>query len=109
MSKISILALCVFLLSSGISYSASSEANDLLKVGSLYQVTYSFDFRQTHQMDATSQYVIKIDAVSKQNSNWVLVEYPADSNASYTSNLAGKFWINLNYIQQLQAYVPPGQ
>ena len=109
MSKISILVLCVFLLSSGSSYSASADTNDLLKVGSLYQVTYSYDFRQTHQMDSTTQYVIKIDAVSKQNSNWILVEYPANANASYSSSLAGKFWINLNYIQQLQAYVGPGQ
>jgi hypothetical protein len=51
------------------------------------------------------QYEIKIDAVSVKNPNWILIEYPQDSNASYTSSLAGKRWLNLNYVQELRAYV----
>ncbi len=58
-------------------------------------------------MAPSSQYFIQIDAIDASNPNWVLIEFPQAANGSYNSSLAGKRWINLNYVTELMIYTPP--
>lgn len=106
MSKISMMTLCAFLLTAGTVVRADS---DILKTGNLYQAVFAADYRDVHSMDSDNQYVIKIDAISKANPNWILVEFPQPANQSFNSSFAGKRWINLNYVMELLPYAAPGQ
>ncbi len=108
MSKLSLALLCAFLLSTGTVWCQSSgSSTHAIKVGSTYQVWFSPDYINTHSsMAAANQYFIQIDAIDATNPNWVLVEFPQAANESYTSSLAGKRWINLNYVTELKIYTP---
>lgn len=84
----------------------------LVNLDGLYQVWFSPDYMTAHNLtypNSTYQFVIKIDAVNKVNPNWVLVEYPQAANQSFNSSMAGKRWLNLNYIVELRPYTLPGQ
>ncbi len=106
MSKLLMVSLCAFLFTVRL---ASAEP-DLPKTGYLYQVLFAQDYREVYNLDTENQYVIQIDAISKFNPNWVQVEFPQNANLSYSSKLAGKRWINLNYVMELRVYTPlPGQ
>lgn len=104
MPKIAILVLAFFLITAERSF---CDEPTLLVPGKLYAAMFIQDYRNLHSMDQTAQYVIKIDAISTKNPNWVQVEFPPAANSSYTSALAGKRWVNLNYIMELQDYVAP--
>ena len=106
MAKLSLAVLCALLLSVGTARCQS--ATHAIKVGSIYQVWFSPDYINTHSsMAAANQYFIQIDAIDSANSNWVLIEFPEAPNQSYSSSLAGKRWINLNYVTELRIYIPP--
>jgi hypothetical protein len=109
MSKIPLALVFALLLSTGIARCADSA---FLNPDKLYQVYFTQAYLSLHGLssDPTAQIIIKIDAVNKANPNWVLVEFPQAVNQSYTSSLAGKRWINLNYVLELRAFTPlPGQ
>jgi len=81
-----------------------------IKLGTVYQVWFSPDYINAHgSMSVSNQYYIKIDAIDPSYPNWVLIEFPEKPNQSYTTSLAGKRWINLNFVMELQKYTPPGQ
>jgi hypothetical protein len=104
MSKLSLAVVCAFLLTLG---SAQCADATFLNPASLYQLTFSPEYLSAHQMDPNAQYIVKIDAVNKANDNWVQIEFPQAANQSYTSSLAGKRWINLNYVMDFKLYTPP--
>lgn len=104
MSKISLAVVCAFLLSMGI---APCDDLTFLKPDGLYRIYFTHDYRDAHSMDPNAEYVVKIDAVNKVNPNWVLIEFPQAANQSYSSSLAGKRWINLNFVMELRSYTPP--
>ena len=106
MSKILLLSLCLFLATVGAGKCADT---DVPQVGVTYNVLFAADYRGMHSMQDGDKYVIKIDAISKTNPNWVQIEFPADANSSYTSSLSGKRWINLTYVMELRVYTPPPQ
>ncbi len=111
MSKTSLAILCTFLLSFGTAWCQSAgSSTHAIKTGSTYQVWFSPDYINAHaSMSSNNQYYIQIDAIDSANPNWVLVEFPQAPNQSYTSTLAGKRWINLNFVMELQIYTPPAQ
>jgi len=105
MPKILLAVLCAFVLSLG---TARCADETFLKPDGLYQAWFSNDYRLTHtSFDPSAAYIIKIDKISPANPNWVLIEFPQQANQSYNSSLAGKRWINLNFISELKAYTPP--
>ncbi len=99
MSKLPLVLLCALLLLVG---AASPASADVLKTGKIYQAVFSQDYRAIHSMDDDSKYYIRIVQVSSTNPNWVQIEFPADANPSYNSSLAGKRWLNLNYVIELK-------
>jgi hypothetical protein len=107
MSKILLVTLCSLLLTVG---TALCDDPSSIKTGVLYQVWFAPDYYQVHSsMSSGNQYVIQIDAVNPSNPNWVLIEFPQAANIAYSTTLAGKRWINLNYVVELRHYVPPPQ
>jgi len=109
MSKSSLAIVLALLLFTGTAWCQSAgSSTHAIKAGSTYQVWFSPDYINTHSsMSAANQYFIQIDAIDSANPNWVLIEFPQTPNQSYTSSLAGKRWINLNYVTELKIYTPP--
>jgi hypothetical protein len=105
MPKFLLVVLSAFALSLG---TARCADETFLKPDALYQVWFSQGYRDTHtSFDPSATYIIKIDKVNAANPNWALIEFPQAANQSYTSSMAGKRWINLNFIVELKAYTPP--
>lgn len=113
MIKLSLVVVCALFLSIGTarcSDAASETSGHAIKVGTTYQVWFSPDYFALHtSMNTSNQYYIQIDGIDSQNPNWVLIEFPQAPNQSYSSSLAGKRWINLNYVMELQKYTQPSQ
>jgi hypothetical protein len=109
MSKLSLAVLCALVLSIGTAWGQSGgSSTHAIKVGNTYQAWFSPEYISSHSsMGVGNQYYIQIDAIDSANTNWVLVEFPPAPNQSYNSSLAGKRWINLNYVMELQIYTPP--
>jgi hypothetical protein len=98
MPKIAMLSLCAFLLTAG----AALAAPGFPAVGAKYQVVFTTAYLDSHSMDSDIQYVLRVDAVSSDNPNWILIDFPPNANSSYNSNMGGKRWINLNFVIELQ-------
>ncbi len=113
MSKSSLALVLALLLSTGTAWcqnAPSSTPTHAIKLGVVYQIWLAPDYINAHSsMSVSNQYFIQIDAIDPNYPNWVLIEFPQAPNQSYTSSLAGKRWINLNYVMELQKYTPPGQ
>jgi hypothetical protein len=105
MPKFLLVLLCAFALPLG---TARCADETFLKPDGLYQVWFSDGYKNTHpSFDPAATYIVKIDKVNATNPNWVQIEFPQQANQSYTSSMAGKRWINLNFIVEFKAYTPP--
>jgi len=105
MNKILILALSVLVFFIGRSY---GQDQDFPKVGALYRVVFADKtWSATQYMDSTLLYVIRIEAISRTNPNWVLIEFPREANRSHPTQIRDLRWINLNYVALLKE-IPPG-
>ena len=113
MTKLSLAVVCALLLSIGTarcSDGAPESTTHAIKTGVIYQVWFAPDYINAHaSMAISNQYFIQIDGIDATNPNWVLIEFPQAPNQSYNSSLAGKRWINLNYVLELRKYTPPAQ
>lgn len=81
------------------------QAQDPLKVGSMYRVVFAVNGGGdiTQNMDSSSLYVIRIVAISDSHPNWILIEFPREANRAHNSEQRGQRWINLDYIVALKA------
>jgi|HubBroStandDraft_1064217.scaffolds.fasta_scaffold110731_2 hypothetical protein len=104
MNKILTLALSVLVLFTGRSY---GQDQDFPQVGALYRAVFADKaWSATQYMDSSLLYVIKVDAVSRSNPNWVLIEFPREANRSHPSPMRDQRWINLNYVVLLKPFAP---
>jgi hypothetical protein len=107
-TKILILALSILVLFTGHSY---CDNPDFPKVGSLYRVVFAENgWSSTQYMDSSLLWVIKVDAISRINPNWILIEFPHDANynLAHNSQIWGQRWLNLNYVVLLKPVIPGG-
>jgi len=108
MSKISLAVVCALMVSMG---SAKCADSTFLNPEALYRIWFAPEYMTVHNLDPNSdslnQYVVKVDEVNKQNPNWILIEFPQAPNQAYNSGMAGKRWINLNYVIEMRTYTPP--
>ncbi len=95
---LAIVAAGAFWLAAG---SAFAAAPDCPVVGAYYRVVFTEDYRAYYDLDTDNTYIIKVDAISRSHPDFILFEYPPNANQSYSSNLAGRRWVNLHYVMDL--------
>src|ERR1700744_3540560 len=98
MIKTSTLVFCAVL--ALLSLANARAAGDCPVVGGKYKVLFANQYRDFYSLDSDTAWIIKVDAISS-NSNWIQIEFPANANQEYNSSLAGKRWINLQYVIEL--------
>lgn len=99
MTKTFTLLLCAVLVV--LSLAPARAAGDCPVVGAQYRVLFADQYRDFYSLDSDTAWIIKVDAISRTDSNWIQIEFPPNANQEYNSGLAGKRWVNLRYVMEL--------